>query len=75
MQDGEGRRYEDIRANTIIIVEKGTVEFDPEKKTVDYLAKQGDGVIYMRYKVDPVNKKLTFVTMRKEGFRKPPSTK
>ncbi|MBF0516672.1 MAG: hypothetical protein HQK97_06060 [Nitrospirae bacterium] len=40
-------------------------------ETVDYQARQKDGVIHMIYKVDPVNKKLKLVTMYKETEKVP----
>ncbi|MBF0405657.1 MAG: hypothetical protein HQL00_17065 [Nitrospirae bacterium] len=56
---------------------EGRVEFQPKKgkkdfETVDFQARQKDGVIHMIYKVDHVNKKMTFVTMYKQTERKPP---
>ncbi|MEO5358831.1 MAG: hypothetical protein H7843_00120 [Nitrospirota bacterium] len=67
--------YQKIEEYRKQAVDNGTVEFNRKKRTVDYLVKQGDGVIYMRYKIDPVNKKLTFETMWKEGFRTPKASK
>ncbi|MBF0516668.1 MAG: hypothetical protein HQK97_06040 [Nitrospirae bacterium] len=40
-------------------------------ETVDYQARQKDGVIHMIYEVDPVNKKLTLVTMYKTTEKVP----
>ncbi|KWT76845.1 hypothetical protein [Candidatus Magnetominusculus xianensis] len=57
---------------------EGRVVFQSKKgekdfETVDFQVRRKDGVIHEIYKVDPVNKKLKFVTMYKETEKVPPA--
>ncbi|KWT90982.1 hypothetical protein [Candidatus Magnetominusculus xianensis] len=52
-------------------LQKGKKDFE----TVEFQSRHKDGVIHMIYKVDPVNKKMTFVTMYKETERIPPASR
>ncbi|MEO5361599.1 MAG: hypothetical protein H7843_14335, partial [Nitrospirota bacterium] len=60
--------------------EDGRVVFQSKKgekdfETVEFQSRQKDGIIYMIYKVAPVNKKMTFLTMYKETERIPPTSR
>ncbi|MBF0569137.1 MAG: hypothetical protein HQK95_09785 [Nitrospirae bacterium] len=60
--------------------EEGRAVFQPKNEnkkfeTVDFQARQKDGVIHVIYEVDTVNKKMTFVTMYKETERRPPASR
>ncbi|WP_420265075.1 hypothetical protein [Candidatus Magnetominusculus dajiuhuensis] len=60
--------------------DEGRVVFQPRNEnkkfeSVEYQVRKDDGVIHMIYKVDHVNEKMTFVTMYKVGYRKPPASR
>ncbi|MBF0456784.1 MAG: hypothetical protein HQK99_02695 [Nitrospirae bacterium] len=75
--------YQNIEKNSKEAIDNGNIEFLPattsQPEKVDCLVPQEEvkengvfikkgGDIHIRYKVDPVNKKLTFETMYKEGY-------
>ncbi|MBF0488645.1 MAG: hypothetical protein HQK98_10840 [Nitrospirae bacterium] len=55
-------------------IEHGSLEFQPKTgnqtfEAVKYKIPQSDGVIHMVYRINPVNEKMTFVTMWKVGYK------
>ncbi|MCG6553497.1 MAG: hypothetical protein L7F77_14335, partial [Candidatus Magnetominusculus sp. LBB02] len=65
--------YQNIEKYRKQAVDAGTLEFphkvDGELAKVKYMVKQDDGVICIRYRVDPINGKMTFETMWKEQYK------
>ncbi|WP_420266415.1 hypothetical protein [Candidatus Magnetominusculus dajiuhuensis] len=72
--------YQNIPKYREEAIDKGRVVFQPINgnklfETVEFQVPQSDGVIHMIYRVDRVNNKMTFVTMYKVGYRKPPASR
>lgn len=66
--------YQNIEEYRKQATKSGDFEFQPIKgdkysETVKYSIPKEDGVIKMVYRIDPVNQKMTFVTMWKEGYK------
>ncbi|MBF0554802.1 MAG: hypothetical protein HQK96_09655 [Nitrospirae bacterium] len=65
--------YQNIPKYRDEAIKSGNVKFQPitadkASESVEYIVPQRDGVIHMIYRIDPANKKMTFVTMWKEGY-------